>query len=132
MTPTSTKPEFSREVNQSLLSMLGFTGTAGPKYGNQGAAFLATQSLAKQYEHSMRRRQYGGQENFLTPALAALGNDLFTQFFNQTPTKNADNKAIMDTAATQAAKKGRQSTIMSDFASLEAPTNTQRKTLLGQ
>ena len=131
MTPTSTKPTWSREVNQSLLGRFGFTGRAGD--GNfSGEKFLDTLPLAQQYEYTQTRRGYAGHENYTRASLRELENNLFQQFFNPTPTKNATNDAITDTAVTQAARKGRKSTIVSDFQSLETPTNTQRKTLLGQ
>lgn len=123
-------PMWSREVNQSLLSRFGFTGIAGKDLA--GEKFLDTLPLAKQYEYAQSRRGFTGQEGYSRSSLRELENNLFQQFFNPTPTKNATNNAITDTAVTQAAKKGRKSTIMSDFAALETPQNVQRKTLLGQ
>ena len=124
-------PAWSREINQSLLSRFGFTGTAGAQYGYQGEKFLDTLPLAKQYEYMQARRGFSGQETYSRAPLMQLESDLFQQFFNPTPTKNATNNAITATATTQAARKGRNSTILSDFENLETPQNVQRKTLLG-
>lgn len=127
----NTKPTWTREVNQSLLGRFGFTGRAGD--GNfSGEKFLDTRPLAQQYEYVQARRQYAGMENYTRAPLKDLESSLFQQFFNPTPTKNVTNDAIATTATTQAARKGRKSTIMSDFQSLEEPQNVQRKTLLGQ